>query len=199
MVKIISHKKAFTLIEVLVACSILIILITAVVELGVTIINGSVLSRQRVTAYYLAQEGIETIRQIRDSNLIDSNEETSWKSLVYAVQPAQIPQASNFPELVIDSSQTYEVGLPSFQDRMFLAPSGNGEQITVDGVVYTRKITFVRAGISIPEFEQGTPAENQVQLDANAVRAIVNISWKYKNSDKNIEVRELITNWKQLL
>lgn len=192
MTKIIINKKpacrqarSFTLIEVLVACAILIILVAAVVALGVTIINNAVLSRQRISAYYLAQEGIETIRQIRDSNLVDGREETGWKTLNY-----QWGVVNPFRDVVADGTTIYSVVVEAPPERrLFLGPTGYGQDIVVDGVTYRRKITFASAGIDIPG----------VNVADNAVRAIVSISWKFKNNDKEIEVRELITNWKQQL
>lgn len=186
MIKIKLRKKSFTLVEVLVACGILIILVSAVVSLGVTLINSATLSRQRITAYYLAQEGIETVRQIRDSNLVDGDDATGWKTLSY-----EWP-SGNYTDIKTDGSGNYIITTASPKNRLFLGPIGStnsGLDVTIDGVKYTRKITFAPAGVDIKD----------VDVDANAVRAIVTISWKFKGNDKQIEVRELITNWKQQL
>lgn len=174
MIKITLGKKAFTLIEVLVACAILIIVVTSAVALGVTIINNATLSRQRITAYYLAQEGIETTRQIRDSNLIDGNDRTAWNTFDYTYAP-------------LNYSAIYRVTTSG--NRLFLANNPNGEDIIIDGVTYRRKVTFAPAGIDIPG----------VNIADNAVRVIINVGWNYKGNSKQIETRELITNWKQQL
>ena len=191
MIKIKLTKKSFTLVEVLVACGILIILVSAVVALGVTLINSATLSRQRITAYYLAQEGIETIRQIRDSNLVDGDDTTGWKTLDY-----EWGVGSPYKDIVTDGSKSYLITTASPKNRLFLGPIGpinSGLDVTIDGVKYTRKITFAPAGVDIPQLN------TKQKIDANAVRAIVTISWKFKGNDKNVEVRELITNWKQQL
>lgn len=187
MIKSVNQKKAFTLIEVLVACAILIILITAVVDLGVTLINAAVLTRQRTVAYYLGQEGIETVRQIRDSNSVDGNDQTNWNSLVYS--------SGSFNPF--DTSGNVIYGVINLNGRFALEQRGDSESITVDGVSYQRKITFIKSGI-IPV--PNTPGlDSQDKIEANAARVIITINWQFKGSQKSVEVRELITNWKQLL
>ena len=178
--------KIFGLIETLVACSILIIIISAVVALGVAIVNSVMLSRHRVTAYYLAQEMVETSRQIRDSNLIDGNDATNWKTLNYEwgiINP--------YRDVVMNYTTIYQetpVG-----NRLFLGPSGYGQDITIDGVIYRRKIVFAPSGVNVPELDTAE------KLNDNAMRAIITVSWKFKGVDQQVEIRELLTNWKQQL
>ena len=63
------HTTAFTLVETLVAIAILLV---AVVE-PLSIVAGSVatanLAKDQVTAYFLAQEGVELVKNVRDSNV----------------------------------------------------------------------------------------------------------------------------------
>jgi type II secretory pathway pseudopilin PulG len=59
-----------TLVEVIVAIGIIIIVLVAVFTLAGTTIRMGTISRQKLQAVNLAQEGIEAIRNIRDSNWI---------------------------------------------------------------------------------------------------------------------------------
>jgi type II secretory pathway pseudopilin PulG len=63
-------NKSFTLIETLVAISILTTGILAISSLISYLISVSSISKQRLVAAYLAQEGIEIVRNLRDTNLI---------------------------------------------------------------------------------------------------------------------------------
>ena len=68
-----THKQtAFTIIESMVAISILFVAITG----PLTLLNNSIISsrvaRDRVRATYLAQEGIELVRNIRDNDSINN-------------------------------------------------------------------------------------------------------------------------------
>jgi Tfp pilus assembly protein PilV len=70
-------NKSFTLIETIVAISILTVGILAVSSLISYFISVSSISRQRLIAAYLAQEGIEIVKNIRDTNFISG---TAWDS-----------------------------------------------------------------------------------------------------------------------
>jgi len=65
-------KKSFTLIETLVAISILAIGILGVFSLISSQISSIHYSENRLIASYLAQEGIEIIRNIRDKNWLNN-------------------------------------------------------------------------------------------------------------------------------
>lgn len=61
-------KKAFTLPEVLVAISVLILVISAAINLTVSNIRSNQSNADSIIAYGLAQEALEALRNIRDSN-----------------------------------------------------------------------------------------------------------------------------------
>ena len=64
------HIRAFTLIETLVAVAILSIAVVAPMALVTQSLTTSFYSRDQVTAFFLAQEGIESVRNIRDHNVL---------------------------------------------------------------------------------------------------------------------------------
>lgn len=64
-------QRGFTLIETFVAISILTISIVAPMTLAAKSLSISYYVRDEVTASYLAQEAIETIRNVRDSNILN--------------------------------------------------------------------------------------------------------------------------------
>lgn len=68
--KINFHLSAFTLVEALIAMSILIIgIISSFILVTRALYNTSII-QDRLTASFLAQEGLELVREIRDSNYI---------------------------------------------------------------------------------------------------------------------------------
>lgn len=80
--KNIYTKKGFTLVETLVAISILLIAVVGPMSaIGASITQLGV-ARDQMIAVNLAQEGIETVRQIRDSNMLEKwitlDSTTSW-------------------------------------------------------------------------------------------------------------------------
>src|SRR3989344_2346193 len=65
-----KEKGGFTLVETLVAIAILLLAVAAPLSLATKSLNSSVLSKQQITASFLAQEAMEYIRNVRDENVI---------------------------------------------------------------------------------------------------------------------------------
>lgn len=65
-------NKGFTIIETLVAIAILIVAITGATAAVQSGISSYIFSKDQIIAFYLAQEGFEQIRNIRDENRLNS-------------------------------------------------------------------------------------------------------------------------------
>ncbi len=65
-----SHKKGFTLIETMVAISILLISIIGPLEIASKGLFSAIYAKEEITAFYLAQEGVELLKNVRDSNYL---------------------------------------------------------------------------------------------------------------------------------
>ena len=76
----IQQSKGFTLIETMVAITILLTTIVGPMEIASQSLFSAFYSRDQITAYYLAQEGIEYIRNSRDNYYLDSanSGNTNW-------------------------------------------------------------------------------------------------------------------------
>lgn len=68
---IITKKRGFSLVETLVAISILMISIAGPMLLVSNGIQSSAFARDQITAFYLAQDAVEAMRYIRDNNRIE--------------------------------------------------------------------------------------------------------------------------------
>ena len=66
-----KFKKGFTLVETMVAISILMLGILGPLSIASSGLRNSLFAKDQVTAYYLAQEGIEYVRYVRDDNYLD--------------------------------------------------------------------------------------------------------------------------------
>lgn len=71
-------NKGFTLVETLVAVSILVIGSLGPIVIAAQGIASGGYAKDQITAYYLAQEGIEYIRSIRDGNALQGLPSSSW-------------------------------------------------------------------------------------------------------------------------
>ncbi len=73
-----SKKTGFTLIETLVAITILLVAIAGPLAIIAKNISYSAYARDQVTASYLAQEAIEVLRRIRDNDALANPGSTPW-------------------------------------------------------------------------------------------------------------------------
>jgi prepilin-type N-terminal cleavage/methylation domain-containing protein len=87
----ISARAGFTLIETLVAVSLLVIAIVAPMSLVSQSLTSAYYARDQVAAYSLAQEGIEAVRAVRDGNILNNAITGSSNSLL-----TNIPINQNF-------------------------------------------------------------------------------------------------------
>ena len=76
-------NKGFTIIESLVAISILILAITGATGAMKIGISSYIFSKDQIIAFYLAQEGFEQIRNIRDENAL-TNPSQPWLATISA-------------------------------------------------------------------------------------------------------------------
>jgi prepilin-type N-terminal cleavage/methylation domain-containing protein len=73
-----SSSRGFTIIETLVAIFVLLIVTTGPLAFAQSGLRASFLARDQITAFYLAQEAIEIIKNARDSNRFSVDFDTDW-------------------------------------------------------------------------------------------------------------------------
>src|SRR5579872_5742052 len=74
-----NHQKGFTIIETLVAIAVLMIAIVGPLTIAEQALTQATFSKDQMIASYLAEDAMESIRNIRDNNLLTGNG-TSWLS-----------------------------------------------------------------------------------------------------------------------
>lgn len=72
-----QKNKAFSLVETLIAISVLMLAIAGPMSLASSGYASSLASKNRVSAFYLAQDAMEYVRNVRDENVIANND---WMS-----------------------------------------------------------------------------------------------------------------------
>jgi len=71
------NSSGFTLIETLVAITILVVSVSAPLTLAAKGLSSAYFARDQITAFYLAQEAVEIIRNMRDENILSGRGWTS--------------------------------------------------------------------------------------------------------------------------
>jgi prepilin-type N-terminal cleavage/methylation domain-containing protein len=75
---ILNHKKGFTILELMIAIFILLVGIGSAFSLISQTVTHTSLLKKKLIASYLAQEGIELIRNIRDGNYLKEENWDQW-------------------------------------------------------------------------------------------------------------------------
>lgn len=167
----IINQKSFTLLEVLIAVFFLTAgIFGAYTVIQQTLINTSV-SVSKLTAAYLAQEGIEIVRNIRDTNwLEDRSVSTSWDDgLVLPIIDCRAGCEADYN----DSNLSSYNGNPLYIETI----SGMYGYDSGTPTPFTRKITITPNGTDILE-------------------VLVNVSWQEGPRTLNVAVQENLYNWK---
>lgn len=186
MPKIFS-KSGFTLIETIAAIFIITVGVFGVSNLIQQVISFTAVSSSRLTATYLAQEGIEIVRNIRDTNWLQSRDpakNSPWNDgLADGIWEADY------------TTQTFDENFPvptDFEkcntlDHYNCQPYG-GNFLKIDNGFYKyssggtpapfkRKITVTNTGLDILEVS-------------------VSVSWEERGRNHEVSAKENIYNWK---
>ena len=183
-----QHKKynrGFGLLEVLVSSSIIIMILSSVVFIGRQAIVNSTYLQQRAQAIYLAQEGLEQVREMRDTNWNDQNSETEWNDWAYDGSNYAVP------------SGNYIIKYMSAIKRVMLSKdldaSPSGESITLDKQDFKRYVEI--STVASTNILPGT-GDNDVHKDINSLKVTVRVKWTNAGVDRETNVSEILTNWR---
>lgn len=119
--------RGFTLIETLVAVTVLTMIIIGPMSLATKSISASLLSQNQITAFYLAQEAIEYILNVRDNNFLQSADWLNGLSPCWNINGcyADVPNnnlnacSANCPKIKYDETGGYYYNYQTGQDTIF--------------------------------------------------------------------------------
>lgn len=182
-------QSGFSLVETLVALSILLIAVVAPISLIGDSLHKIYYAKDQMIAINLAQEGIEIMRSARDTNKLRNtvSPPVGWDNLItpgtYIVDVGNI--ASNLISGYIQLCASCDTGLPVYFD----VSRGQYRQSVVAGTIttlttvpnYTTQFSRV---IKIEEVSAGK--ENKITST---------VTWKTGGQTGNITVLENIFNW----
>ncbi|MCL5410331.1 MAG: hypothetical protein M1324_00550 [Patescibacteria group bacterium] len=171
MTKCNKFRKGFGILEVLVSSLIIITILMALVFVGRTALANSAYSQEKAQAVYVAQEGIEIVRQIRDTNWIDGDNTTGWNSLTS-----------------LAGTNNYKVNFSSSKYSLVLG----SDSVTVNNMAFIRTIKIESVGSLLP----GTGASTDVHPTDNALKVTSTVTWSFNNVQKSVSASEILTNWR---
>lgn len=104
-----SSHRGFTLIETLVAVSLLVIAIAGPMSLAAQSLSSAFYARDQMTAFHLAQEAVEAVRFVRDGNILANNAAGSPTTDLFAGIPDTTGRAFTVDIRYDDPSQSMKL------------------------------------------------------------------------------------------
>lgn len=177
-----TKAKAFGLIEVLIASTIIVMTISSLTFVAQGALTSTDRTQDRTQAANLAAEGIEIVRSIRDTNWIDQNSGTSWKAFYYT--PATGVWSDASPATITNGST---IKFDPVKHRFYLI-AGAGETISLNGSIFTRVMYIDTVGGLMSDV---TTSANDKSDQALKVTAVVTTP-----SGAEVKTSEVLTNWR---
>jgi type II secretory pathway pseudopilin PulG len=163
-------EKGQTILELLVAISILVIVIGALASLGLGTLKDSTISRNRSTADFLAQQALEQVRNVREQN--------GWEAFYnYSVT------VNNCYDQV--DSIVWELK----PKGGIICSAVSGENISIDNVSYNRFIKLDDSTV-LPSPTSPTP---DCPTNCEGRLITVTISWDDSGGKRSIQQSSLLT------
>ena len=167
-----NFKKAFTLVETLVAVTILSIAVVGPMFSSAQNIKLASFSQNQLVAFYLGQEAIEYVRNVRDTNLISPSGD--WLNGVTVCKEA----TGCYIDVKNNTVTVCGTSCP---------------KLDFNGVNYTYK-SGGADGNSI--FTRTVKIDNAVRVDGDEAKISVFVNWKDKDIPKTMNLQDNIFNWR---
>jgi prepilin-type N-terminal cleavage/methylation domain-containing protein len=184
-----KNKKAergFTILETLVAISILVIAITGPLAIISQSLRASFFARDQITAFYLAQEAIEYIRNQRDTNTLQS---ADWLETIRGdCQVNNFGSEVSKCHMVMDVS-SYEIRSCSIGTCPRLKYSDPDSSIGADNVYYGLD------NQSLPDSKYTREIILQSSGEIYDLAVIVRVKWQTPSGENKVELRSMIYDW----
>ena len=193
MTKLSAKSRGFGIIEVLIAGAIIIAVLATLTMTGRQSLRNASYTEEKNQAYSLAQEGIETVRQIRDTNWRDNKGRAwdfwEWNGTELAQITAQKCYKIENKVVTVDLPKISRFGL-SGEGSCPLADDQK-ESVKVGKTVYLRTIKIEPLTTDML-IDSGT----DIHSDINALKVTVFVGWDSSLGHREISVSELLTNWR---
>jgi type II secretory pathway pseudopilin PulG len=209
----IKSKKAFGILEVTITAGIIVIVLAALTAASRSAMSKSQSVEARSQALYLAQEGLESIHQMRSTNWVGnlSNSSstnqvsTNWDDMVY---DTSLPMDSALLPIgpYLQTTNFFQIGFLSTNTLKRFHLTGISSSI-LDSLLYNIKIvdpgnTFYRyikienIGSDILPNDTVNNVVLNSSINKNAYKFTVVVGWKEGEKDKKVEISEILTDWK---
>ncbi len=177
-------KRGFTILEVIVAIFVLTVAVGgSFVLIQQTLIAAS-LAESKLTAHYLAQEGIEIVRNIRDTNWLEQRTDFNFYWDTYLAEGLEIGESRDY---IVDYNDDR---LKNFESNpLNLDEYGFYSYDVLDNPTpFKRKIRITKLTLDLPPLNS--------YPDDYRLLVTVQVEWSERGRNHSVEVSEYLYNWK---
>ncbi len=163
-------KSGFTLIETLVAISVILLSLVGPLSIAAQALSAAYYARDQITAFYLAQEGVEYVRAVRDGNfLAGSHWLTGLSNCVSTLCTVDAVEYNNS-----------------------VCPSGTCQPLNINNT--TGRFT-VESANATPSIYTRTVRIDPIAGNPDDVSLTVEVSWRSAGVDRTFRISEELLNW----
>ncbi len=187
MIKIFKNQKGFTILESIVAIMILSLSISGVFSAIQQSLSQSIIAKDEVKAFYLAQEAIEVIRNKRDANQLYKIENPSTSNTWLTGISKDVGDPCSFGKVCqVDATSTYlDLSLTYCNSSSW----GSCENLRQDSTTFLYSYDGSDPEIN---FKREVKIES---INANEVAVTVRVSWTKGVVTREFKVKTLLFNW----
>lgn len=176
-----SRRKGFTLVETLVAILILMMSISGPFFVVQQSLISATIARDQTTARFLAQEGIEVLRAVRDSNFLSGNIGPNWLSGFTNCDTSQNPDGCMVDATANRVAQIKDACTGSCSFLNYNEATSLFNHATIAGPNQPSK--FIRK-VTIREINSGKDAFMEVE-----------VIWSDRGVSRNVKTQSYLFNW----
>jgi prepilin-type N-terminal cleavage/methylation domain-containing protein len=200
MYKLTDNKSGFSLIEVLIGITVLTIAIVVAVNMLVGLIRSNENNMKTMQAHYLAVEGIEAVRNVRDGNWLHGKswlgeaDSSPWGSVLGTDEEYFFELNSGFfVETSSNGGDVHTNGLSSLSAPWMISSEGDDfAQVSWIGDPENES-GFYRT-ISIKEFIEND--ENLNECENSCVLVESKVTWRLGGQERELTISTILTDWK---
>ncbi|HEY1037718.1 MAG TPA: prepilin-type N-terminal cleavage/methylation domain-containing protein [Candidatus Paceibacterota bacterium] len=197
-----ARSRGFTIIETMIAISVLAIALTGPLSIIAQALKNSYFARDQITAYYLAQEAIEVIRNKRDNNALSDTppEPAFW--LAGLIDEPGLVNDQGYEGVKVNLERTtggymYTVCPSTCPPLKYADPANTsgyvpyGQREATEPSIFTREVVFNRVS---PD----TIDDEAVELGTYTYRELavtVRVTWTTPSGKRTVVLRDNINNW----
>lgn len=194
--------KGFTLIETMVAISILTFAMAGPLFTADRAIVAAQTARDQLSAMYLAQEGIEYVRAMRDNTYLatyhaggTSVSETAWNDFLTGLGPTSIARCVEPNLCTYDPVGGGSVEQCAATDNtctpLYLTGCVNGS----DGLVCTPPNRYTQENVPGSVVSPFTRTIQAIPISANEEKIVSTVSWTFHGTPYAVSVSDHLTAW----